>query len=90
MKEIAKLLGLPEDATDEQIEAKIKESQQETENLKKANQDLVETNKNLTVSEAGKQARIEALEKEHKELLENRKNEDKEEPKSDIEKLAEM
>lgn len=89
MKEIAKLLGLPEDASDEEIEAKIKENQKETENLKKANQDLVETNKNLTVSEAGKQARIDELEKEHKELLESSTN-DKEEPKSDIEKLAEM
>lgn len=89
MKEIAKLLGLPEDASDEEIEAKIKESQKETENLKKANQDLVETNKNLTVSEAGKQARIDELEKEHRELLESSSN-DKEEPKSDIEKLADM
>lgn len=89
MKEIAKLLGLPEDASDEEIEAKIKENQKETENLKKANQDLVETNKNLTVSEAGKQARIDELEKEHKELLERSTN-DKEEPKSDIDKLAEM
>ena len=82
MKEIAKLLGLPEDASDEEIEAKIKESQKETENLKKANQDLVETNKNLTVSEAGKQARIDELEKEHKQLLESSSN--------DNEKLAEM
>lgn len=90
MKEVAKLLGLPEDATEEQIASKIKEGQAEKENLKKTNDNLAETNKTLAVSEAGKQARIDELEKSYKELLEKGQETEKQEPKSDIEKLAEM
>ena len=90
MKEVAKLLGLKEEATEEEIVAKIKEDQTEKENLKKTNESLVETNKTLAVSEAGKQARIDELEKSYKEVLEKGQETEKQEPKSDIEKLAEM
>lgn len=90
MEKVATLLGLREDATEEEISEKVKEVQQEKETLKKTNETLVETNKTLAVSEAGKQARIDELEKSYKELAEKGNEPEKQEPKSDIEKLAEM
>lgn len=90
MEKVATLLGLKDDATEEEIVEKVKEVQQEKETLKKTNETLTETNKTLAVSEAGKQARIDELEKSYKEVLEKSQDDKKDEPKTDIEKLAEM
>ena len=89
-KELAKKLGLSEDASEEEVIAKIEQDRQEKEELKKTNETLIETNKTLAVSETGKQARIDELEKSLREQLEKAVDEKDEKPKSDIEKLVEI
>lgn len=89
MEKIAQKLNLKEDATEEEILAKIDESQNEIKDLKQTNASLIETNKNLTVSEAGQKARAEALEKQYKDLVEG-KDDKKDTPKTDIERLCEV
>ena len=90
IKEVAKKLGLSEEATEEEILAKIEKDQEENTQLKKTNDTLVETNKTLATSEAGKQARIDELEKTIREQSERQVIEDDKTPKSDIERLVEI
>ena len=89
MEKIAEKLGLNREATEEEILAKIESSQKETEDLKKSNLSLIETNKNLTASEAGTKARVEELEKQYKDLVEG-KEDKKDTPKTDIDRLVEV
>ena len=90
MEKIAKKLGLKDDATEDEIVAKIEQDQKELKDTKDANQSLTKTNETLATSEAGKQARIDELEKSYRELSERKQIEEKKEPKSDIEKLCEL
>ena len=90
IKEVAKKLGLREDASEEEVLAKIEKDQEENTQLKKTNETLVETNKTLATSEAGKQARIDELEKTIREHSERQVHEDDKTPKSDIEKLVDI
>ena len=90
MEKIAKTLGLKDDATEEEIVAKIEQDKKELKETKEANTSLTKTNETLATSEAGKQARIDELEKSYRELSEKQTGEEKKEPKSDIDKLAEM
>ena len=90
MEKIAKLLGLKEDATEEEIVAQIEKDQKEKVELKETNKTLTETNNTLATSEAGKQARIDELEKSYRDLLEKGNEEKDQKPKTDIEKLVDI
>ena len=90
IKELAKKLGLNENATEEEVLAKIEKDQEENTQLKETNKTLVETNNTLATSEAGKQARIDELEKTIREQSERQLNEEDKTPKSDIEKLVDI
>ena len=90
IKELAKKLGLSEDASEEEVLAKIEADQKETQELKDANKQLVETNNTLATSEAGKQARIDELEKTLREQLEKGDEDSPKTPKTDIEKLVDI
>lgn len=90
IKEVAKKLGLSEDATEEEILAKIEKDQQENTQLKATNKTLVETNNTLATSDAGKQARIDELEKTIKEQSERPVIQDDKTPKTDIERLVDI
>ena len=81
---------MKDDATEEEIVAKIEQDKKELKETKEANTSLTKTNETLATSEAGKQARIDELEKSYRELSEKQTGEEKKEPKSDIDKLAEM
>lgn len=89
-KEIAKKLGLTEDATTEEIVGAIDNVQKENKALNETNKSLVKTNETLATSEAGQKARADELEKNYKELLEKKQDEPDKKPKSDIERLCEI
>ena len=88
-KEIAKKLGLSEEATEEEIIAKIEADQKELTEVKDSNKSLVKTNETLASSEAGLKERNAELEKNYREVLEKSHGEP-EKPKSDIEKLIDL
>lgn len=86
MKDLAKHLGLSEDATEEQILNKVKEKENLISTLETSKKELESDKAKLTESVVKEKTRADTLEETYKTLLE-KTSETKQEPKDLFEKL---